>query len=891
MILRAIRLQEVGCFRAPTAVEGLSEGLNVLAEPNEAGKSTLFRAVWTLFSEKHTARGKRLEAMLRPHGGGAPLIEVDFEVEGRLWRMRKRFFSGREAVLSDLGPAGGSEVGTQTGAGAVVARGADAEVRLAALIGADRAGGSRLGLLWLAQGKSLEEIALERTEVDTLSATISHEVGLVAGSARARRVRARVAQALDAMVTEKTLRPKAGTAYAKAIAERDRLKAALAEARSAALRAEGLLERLREAREARAALMRPDRKAERERAVAEAEAALGKAQEARDRLKTARERVKTAEMAADAARERLAAFIKEAEALEALAGAMQAGAREQERARERVDACETAVEEARAARDGLAEREQELKRILDAVNAAEQRRAARARLEERAVQLEVAEAAHRRLSELRQMIAALGVSRRAVDELQAHRRAVREIEARLAAGATRIEMRYGPGGAGRVRLDGRALGEGETVRVDRPLRLEIEGIGALRIAPGASGDLDADRQALEDRRQALEASLARLGLADVAEAEAQLAEREEASREAAMIEARLKGVAPQGLDALKAEVAQLERLAGETAAPEDLPERAEIARELEGVEADREKAAAALDEAREALFAAREGLARIESRLTEQAEQFRSLEERLGDEAARAETRAAREAALEEAEADMRAAVRQMQAWAEKAPEPSDLEALEARLERLRTAEANARREAERRAQEIAEFEGALGQARQDGISERAAELEGALARAERRVARFEEEVEALSLLAALLDEAAEQARDAFMAPVLARLDPYLKCVFPEARLAFGEGFSVAALERAGTREEIARLSDGTREQIAVLVRLGFAKLFADRGMAAPLILDDALVYSDDRRIERVFDALALAARSHQVIVLTCRARSFEGLGGTRLRLSESVLA
>ena len=72
-----------------------------------------------------------------------------------------------------------------------------------------------------------------------------------------------------------------------------------------------------------------------------------------------------------------------------------------------------------------------------------------------------------------------------------------------------------------------------------------------------------------------------------------------------------------------------------------------------------------------------------------------------------------------------------------------------------------------------------------------------------------------------------------------------------------------------------------------MLVRLGFGRLLAEAGKPAPLILDDALVYSDDTRIERMFEALALAARSHQVLVLTCRERTFASLGGNRIAIAD----
>ena len=103
--------------------------------------------------------------------------------------------------------------------------------------------------------------------------------------------------------------------------------------------------------------------------------------------------------------------------------------------------------------------------------------------------------------------------------------------------------------------------------------------------------------------------------------------------------------------------------------------------------------------------------------------------------------------------------------------------------------------------------------------------------------------------------------------------------------------FAPVGLGRQDLVEDTERLSEGTQEQIAVLTRLGFGRLLADRGLAAPVILDDALVYADDDRIERLFMALRTASAHHQVIVLTCRSRLFEALGGTRLRLEPWAVA
>ena len=50
-------------------------------------------------------------------------------------------------------------------------------------------------------------------------------------------------------------------------------------------------------------------------------------------------------------------------------------------------------------------------------------------------------------------------------------------------------------------------------------------------------------------------------------------------------------------------------------------------------------------------------------------------------------------------------------------------------------------------------------------------------------------------------------------------------------------------------------------------------------------VLDDALVHSDDDRIEAMFTALHRVAQDQQILVFTCRQRAFAPLGGQRLRV------
>lgn len=85
-------------------------------------------------------------------------------------------------------------------------------------------------------------------------------------------------------------------------------------------------------------------------------------------------------------------------------------------------------------------------------------------------------------------------------------------------------------------------------------------------------------------------------------------------------------------------------------------------------------------------------------------------------------------------------------------------------------------------------------------------------------------------------------------------------------------------LARGGFDEALDRLSGGTREQIAILTRLAFARLLARNNRATPVILDDALVYADDGRLARMLHAFATTAEAVQIVVLTCRRSKFAGL-------------
>ncbi len=116
---------------------------------------------------------------------------------------------------------------------------------------------------------------------------------------------------------------------------------------------------------------------------------------------------------------------------------------------------------------------------------------------------------------------------------------------------------------------------------------------------------------------------------------------------------------------------------------------------------------------------------------------------------------------------------------------------------------------------------------------------------------------------------------------MLNRVRRYLQLLFPGVDIAIDENLRITGVvKEAGHEEAFHHLSMGTQEQIA------FSEMLVERGRPAMVVLDDALVFSDDRRMSPVcFAILNMAARNVQVIVLTCRERLFAGLGGRQLPL------
>ncbi len=858
MKIRAIRLREVGRFSAPVALEGLTGGLDVLCGPNEFGKSTILKAVNTALFVPHTSKKQEIEE-LRPYSGGAPLIELDLELGNRLWRLRKQYLSTRSAELRDL-------------ATGQLCRGADAEAQLLSLLGSS----GHFALLCVTQGTALAAMSPTRTGGETFMGAIEKEVESVADGNASRLVAERVRSELAGLMTSHTP-PRPSGALKAALEERDRLGKQRDDALARMQRAQARLDTLEKVRAGLIELSDPDKATARQQAAHSARHAFEDAREATDKVRAAEAAVAACEKQLTAAQTMLHSLdqaIAELARREATAAQIAPLLAEGEA---RASACTERVAAEREKRDAL-------KRLLVEIERDRKTVERRQRLAEIEQRLEIARAAEIERSEASALLAGNSADDRLIDAARREAASIAKLEARLAAAAPRVSLAYAPGAHGKVKVDGRPLEDGEVLQPTRPLTIEIAGIGVLTIEPGQSEDVAADEAAITAHRQKLSDHLQRAGAATVEEAERLLTDRRAAEMRLADATARLNASAREGIESLQRAHAELE---SSTSLADALPSYEEMESRAREAMAQLSTAETLVSNAEHAERAARDEVATLRARAAACAADIAKLNDDLGTPEQRGDEHQRRLAAVAAAQSALNTSVREGAAWREKAPDAAHFDDLKRAVQTVEAALERSRSELDSLRRQEAGLLGELRTDSADDIEARLDELNDLCARADARCSELQEEAAALLLLAQELDAAATRTRDRYTRPVVARLDPYLQRVMPQARLVLGEDLAPHALERGTAREDFARLSGGTQEQLGLLVRLAFARLLADNGTPAPLIIDDAVVNTDDQRLQRLFDALRQAAGSHQVLAITCRQRDFESLGGHQVSLCD----
>ena len=122
-------------------------------------------------------------------------------------------------------------------------------------------------------------------------------------------------------------------------------------------------------------------------------------------------------------------------------------------------------------------------------------------------------------------------------------------------------------------------------------------------------------------------------------------------------------------------------------------------------------------------------------------------------------------------------------------------------------------------------------------------------------------------------------------------IEPFKDCIDHLGRIVFGPTFAVELDEDLrvvrrtlnGTMLDVDQLSTGAREQLGVLSRLACATVVSPMDGGAPVMIDDALGWSDPQRLQSMGAAIAAASKQCQVIVLTCTPGRYAHVGSAQV--------
>ena len=868
MKISRLRVSELRQFRQPFELRDLQPGLNLFTGANEAGKSTLVRAIRAAFFERH--RSTSVDD-LRPYGDSAatPLVELDFEIAGTSHMLVKSFLQKKRCEL---------QIGTRR------LEGVDAEDHLAELLGFQFAlkGASREehwgipGLLWIEQGSAQDVHGAVEHAADHLQRALNASLGEVAASG-GDDVLARVT-AMRAELLTNTGRPKA--TYSQAIEAATALASETAELEVAAQTHRDQVDQLRGLREQHAADAREQPWKDLRDRQAQAEEALKGIADLTRSLDAERENQRRASGMTELLRQHLAGADQQTKALATREAALAEAAARHEQA---ADLERQAVRDEtgiaarfETARQALALARQENNRIV----LTQQFEDARNRAAEAGALLERARQEQERAAGLRRDALALRVEPRDLKALREQQKRLRELEIEQAAIATRVGFHLAPGVCLALGED-TLSGEGERL-VLQPTTLTIPGIGTLTIAPGGSdlADLAREHGQIADEHGAM---LQKLGLSSLAEAEARDLSHQQRVAEAKAADKSLGLLVPKGLDALTADLEATQARHAEAglalgrlpAAPETLPPALNVA------ERDFESAREAADQATKLLQQARQGLIAAASALQAATRERDTLLASLNDPLRRSELDAKR---LDLAQAvSQEAAGKAVMEAMQLRIDASRPDILRQDFDRFKRSADEAERQHQARDRQILQLESILTTVGGQGRDEELATKKVALAHAERRRDELRRRAEALDLLLGRLDTRRQALTRRLQAPLQKHLDRYLQLLFPAGRLTVNENLTPGPLTRprAGAMEmgEYNTLSFGAREQMGVISRLAYADLLKEAGRPTLVILDDALVHSDDERLAQMKRVLFDAAQRHQVLLFTCHPANWRDMG------------
>lgn len=131
--------------------------------------------------------------------------------------------------------------------------------------------------------------------------------------------------------------------------------------------------------------------------------------------------------------------------------------------------------------------------------------------------------------------------------------------------------------------------------------------------------------------------------------------------------------------------------------------------------------------------------------------------------------------------------------------------------------------------------------------------------------------------------EERDRARRAYVAPLKEKIEQLGRLVFDDSfQVDISDELQIASRTVKGVTVPFDSLSGGTKEQLSLIFRSACSMIVATDG-GAPLILDDALGYTDPDRLRLMGAVLAKAAKECQIIIFTCIPDRYSNIGEARI--------
>lgn len=210
----------------------------------------------------------------------------------------------------------------------------------------------------------------------------------------------------------------------------------------------------------------------------------------------------------------------------------------------------------------------------------------------------------------------------------------------------------------------------------------------------------------------------------------------------------------------------------------------------------------------------------------------------------------------------------------------ADPDSLEALLQNARAAidRANEEMQANRNRQRELRF--SLEREGEQGLDAGRTDAESQYHHLQRTHERVEARAEAAALLYDTFAARRQEARRRYVAPFKEHIERLGRIVFGSMfAVELDDDLRVVRRTLDGVTLDVGQLSVGAREQLGVLARLACAVIVSPDGGGAPVVLDDALGWSDPSRLARMGAAIAAAGRECQIIVLTCTPGRYAHVG------------